>query len=105
MKICFEFAKNGTCQNGDNCWFGHVSPSEASKMGFTPPPNKGGKGGKNPNKGGKNAAAAEQQPQQPSNGQPVVAAHKFPVATLVVVEQTQQHQDRQGQCPGKSGTD
>ena len=87
-KLCFEFAKSGTCQNGADCRFGHVSPSEATKMGLTQAPPKGGKGGKNPNKGGKNAAAAEQQQQQQqqqqqSNGQ-------LPCGVVVEVQQHQE---------------
>ena len=44
-RFCFEFAKSGSCKNGAECRLGHVSPSEAAKMGLTPAPAKGGKGG------------------------------------------------------------
>ena len=73
-KFCYEFAKIGSCKNGDNCSFGHISPSEAAKLGLTPPPQKGGKGG---GKKGRNAAAAEQQ-QQGTGGQLVGAAPRIP---------------------------
>ena len=86
-KYCFEFAKSGTCKNGDGCWFGHVSPSEAKKMGFLPPPPKGGKEGKKGDRG-KNVAAAEQQ------SATVAAAPRNPGnAVSAVVAQIQQHQD------------
>ena len=44
-KFCFEYAQSSTCKNGENCNFAHVSPTEAAKMGLSPPA-KGGKGGK-----------------------------------------------------------
>ena len=93
-KFCYDFAKTGSCKNGDQCWFAHIPQSEVAKMGITPPPAKGGKGGKNPHKGGKNAAAAGQQQQQQNNGQPVAPALRHPVdATSAVAEKIQQGQD------------
>ena len=87
MKYCFDFAKLGSCKNGDHCWFGHISPAEVAKMGLTAPPPKGGKGGKRGDKG-KGVAAAEQQ------SATIAAAPRNPGnAVSAVVAQIQQHQD------------
>ena len=86
-KYCFEFAKTGSCKNGANCWFGHISPAEVAKMGLTAPEPKGGKGGKKDNKG-KGVAAAELQ-----SATLAAAPRNYGSAVSADVERIQQHQD------------
>ena len=75
--------KSGSCENGDNCKFGHLGPAEAKRMGLEPP--KGGKGGKG--RKGK-AAPAEASVQQGNGG--TVTAHCAPKTTSAATAQALQ---------------
>ena len=87
MKYCFDFAKLGSCKNGDQCWFGHISPAEVAKMGLAPPPPKAKGGGKRDQRG-KGVAAAELQ-----TATVAAAPRNQGNAVSAVVAQIHQHQD------------
>ena len=87
MKYCYDFAKTGTCKNGEQCWFGHISPTQMAKMGLTAPPSNSKGGKKGDSKGGKVVAAESQ-------GATVgCAPRSLSEVTSAVVEQIHRHQD------------
>ena len=87
MKYCYDFAKTGTCKNGENCWFGHISPTQLAKMGINISP-ADSKGNKKGDSKGKKVVAAE------SQGATVgCAPRSLSEVTSTAVEQIHRQQD------------